>query len=954
MEEKPIIYNKLVRDKIPNLISAQGQKPNTKIIERANLESHLLFKLIEESHELIKSTTNEQFINEIADIIEVLNAILEYRQIGWDEVNQHITLKREERGNFSQGVFLLSVGSNPHGIDQTDVCLPQLITKSSEISLLELFKSELKSAATLYIATAFITKGVYNLLIDPLSNFASQGGKIKILTSVMNSFNNPDDLCRLLDYIPDIKLKIFYPNPGEKEFDFSIAPPPFHLKCFMFERKHTNNSMIIGSSNFTKGGFSSNYEWNYFSSSEVNTPFMSRAAPFSNAVKEFMNYWENESIDFAEPFISLYRNRWEETYTLRGKLRQLELSIQKKHDVEPRPAQVQALKNISDNRKYGIKRTAVIAATGLGKTHIAAFDFKASNMKNVLYIAHREFILNKSLRVFRDILDNKTFGDIYSGNSAVDLKKIVAIESQSVFSMIQILSRNQNYTKIPYDYFDYIVVDEFHHSQAKSYRDIINWFSPKFLIGLTATPERMDGRDVLEICNNNISYESRLFHAINNQWLAPFQYFAIYDESDYSQIRWTGRYDDQELDKILIDDTRAELVITNLNRYLPSSGKIKVLAFCSSKNHAHYMNRKFNELGCKSQLVLGDTPPKARDSIVKELQDENSTLQIICSVDVFGEGVDIPYLTHILLLRPTQSFTVFLQQIGRGLREAPGKDFVIILDFVGNFRQSYVARLVFSEYRNVNDLKERVGNLKDIGKIKPPYGCSVSVDTGVQRIWNSEIEKIIRKTDKKNVLKDLYLEIKENLGYDRSPRIMDFYVNPVEFDPSVFIKTFGNWLRAKEFFQDISGYEKELLDTTGERFLEHLEKNLNPNKSYKMVVIYYLLRTELNRTNWSIEEIAEGFKDFYLKNKHYISDYKDLNRVDNPSSYPISKIISHFKSKPLNFLSDKPHKFFHLDKISNSFIIKNDVSVYWKNQEYRKMIKDRNDYVFHSYFNRKQ
>jgi superfamily II DNA or RNA helicase len=292
-------------------------------------------------------------------------------------------------------------------------------------------------------------------------------------------------------------------------------------------------------------------------------------------------------------------------------------------------------------------------------------------------------------------------------------------------------------------------------------------------------------------------------------------------------------------------DTRAELIFNNLCKFLPSTGKTKALAFCSSKDHAQYMNRKFNELGkaagIRSLCLLGENSIEEREEgAILRLQYEKDSLQIICSVDLFGEGVDIPAVSHVLFLRPTQSFTVFIQQLGRGLRPMPEKDFLVALDFVGNFRQSYVAPLALKGYHSTTDFQD-ARRLKNPER-ELPAACHVSVGTEVQRIWDQEIMEILKPKSRFEALQAIYRELRANLG--QSPAIMDFFANPSAHDPYAFSqekKFGGNWLRVKECMDDLTEYETTLLDTPAEQLLQHLESELSPTKSYKMVVLKSLL-----------------------------------------------------------------------------------------------------------------
>ena len=965
MSGECIQYNKLVRDRIPEIIQKDGRYPSTGRLDAAELESHLKLKLIEECHELFRVQTDEDFAKEIADIAEVLHSLAAARSVSWDTVEEERRRKRNERGGFDSRIFLFSVcdkrakahkGSEGRSGDRPDVVAPQLVTKESELSFLDIIKRETQDAVAFNVATAFYSAGMHNLLIDTLIGFTKRGGRIRLLTSIMNHFNNPDDLAILQKLVPRVELRIFYPAVRNGDRDFTVPPPPFHLKCYLFEKPNGVNSLLIGSSNLTAGGLRGNYEWNYFSNSEINAPLASERSAFQEAMIEFERYWKRDSVEFSGDFVSSYKPLWEEARNQRRKLSETLLRLSEK-DVRPRPAQKEALENLESSRKRGTDKTAVVAATGLGKTYLSAFDFKNSGLRNILFIAHRENILRQALGTYRNVLEDERFGVILSGNSPPEDRARLTEGGESVFAMVQTLSKRSTLESLDRGHFDYVVIDEFHRSQANSYRKILRWFKPKFFLGLTATPERMDGRDVLEHCDGNIAYEIRLFEAIENRWLVPFQYYAIHDETDYRSLRWTSRgYVEEELTELLDSDTRAELIVRNLRKFLTSSGKIKAMAFCSSQVHARYMNRKFDEMGIAAACILGKSSPEERESVMTRLEDEEDDLEVICSVDVFGEGVDIPSVSHVLFLRPTQSFTVFLQQLGRGLRKAPEKDFVVVLDFVGNFRQSYVAPLALRGYHNVQEYIADEGRHTEK---KLPALCHVSPDMEVVRVWNSELKRILRKTNRKEALRDLYYEIRDNLR-DRSPAIMDFYANPAACDPDVFIKTFKGWLRAKQEMDDLDPRERDLLDTPGESFLYHLERELNPVRSYKMVVLKGLLQGSSERhgsrekTEWTVREIAERFKRYYLDHPEAREDYVDLARSEDPGGYPLKRVESHIKKMPLHFLSDKEDKFFLLDGEAGTFKLKEEIAPFWRDSFFRSLVEDRVEYALKRYFHSKR
>lgn len=953
----PNIYNKLVRDRIPAIIRKAGKTPCYSHLsnQRERIDA-LRMKLLEESQELFSAESQESFLKEAADMLQVVQQLAREHDIPWETVLDVLATRNNERGGFLDGIFLHAVWNehppdNRPNADKTPAT-PRLLTPESDESVVDVIRRELRNSSTCRIATAFCTRGMLNLLIRPFQEFVDSGGSLQLLTSTMNHFNNPDDLNHIQDHVPGLKLRVFFPGfNDDSEGPPAELPPPFHLKCFLFEKKDGHHSLIVGSSNLTRAGLSGNCEWNLFSNSEVNLPFPGRDAHsiYSEAQDLFSRYWEGDAVPLSERFLAFYRPLHERARRARQAFEDVVEQPAQKHSLTPRPAQREALEELNRRRWLGVERTAVIAATGLGKTHLAAFDFQRSKLENVLFVVHRESILRKARETFADVLGDKTFGTILTGHSAEDDRARAVQPASSVFATIQTLSQPQVLEQFSSYHFDYIVLDEFHHSQAPSYRRVLGHFEPQFFLGLTATPERMDGRDVLEFCEYDVAYEARLFDAIDNRWLTPFQYFAIHDETDYSRIRWTGTgYDEHELEKHLSRDTRAELISSNLRQYLPADGKVKALAFCSSKGHARYMAEQFNQRGFHAAWLLGESSEEERSRAVARLQDEGDPLQVICSVDIFGEGVDIPALTHVLMLRPTQSVTVFLQQLGRGLRRMPSKDFLVVLDFIGNYRNSYVAPLVFRGFSDPAEYK-RQGRP---APFKLPAECTVQADTEVRRIWDDEFRRVLKPKNIRERLADVYRELRANL--DHSPSILDFFANPEACDPHKFVKTFENWLRTKEFMEDLNAYEREWLGTPAEAFLQHIEKELNSVKSYKMVVLMVLLNTDTSRTKWTVAEIAEGFREHYLEHLEQMWDYSDMARSSDPRTFSIEKVVRKLSDMPLNYLSDTEDKFFHFDRQQATFSLKSEIHPFWENPVFREQVADRILYALKRYFHRKK
>jgi superfamily II DNA or RNA helicase len=803
------------------------------------------------------------------------------------------------------------------------------------------------------IATAFLSASDTNPLVLPLRELVARGGDVEILTSVMGFFNSPETLRAFRDWGDGLELRLYHEAPEEPFELLSGAGRAFHAKTLLIEKHEPPHVLAVGSANATAAGMERNVEWTYLSDFEVNVALGELPSPYARAVDLFDTIWKNLSFVPSDDFLERYEGLHRRSESLRRELRKIRSEPEENKEsgvsaIAPRPAQQAALKAMAEMRRDGIYRYAVIAATGIGKTMLSAFDVRNTGVRNVLFLAHRETILDQAMSDYDKVLPGRKAVKIQGGDSLRAVR--VNQESLLVFAMVATLGRYENFRKLPKDYFDYVIVDEFHHASASQYGNVLGHFTPRYLLGMTATPERMDGQDVLSVCDRQVAYEVRLLDAIDRRWLAPFQYYALHDSTDYSRVTWTGKgYDDHELEVALSQDTRADLIVRNLRRFQPASGSRKCLAFCSNVGHAQWMARAFSARGITAAALVGTTSQRDRVQLIERLQADDDPLEILCSVDVLNEGIDVPSATHILLLRPTNSFTVFLQQLGRGLRLHRGKEFVVVLDFVGNYRKSSVAPLALQGRNTLSAEALGVGNVETF---LPPHGCYVDADTEVRRIWEKDLRALRPRKSPVEVIRDALEEITRDEGdvsLVRLPELFTFMVGSRGIESDV--RRAGGWLRARVELNIAGDYEESLLETAGEEFLRHVEEELNPNKSYKMAILHAILDIAAEdvaagnpvSSSWLTDELAQRFLAYYLTNARRIADWTELAKQQNPVDFPLQKAATHIKKMPLHRLSDTDSKPFSLD--SHIFSVKDRYVPYWQADRFRDLLRERVEYA---------
>jgi len=534
------------------------------------------------------------------------------------------------------------------------------------ISLDTELKREIKSSDKIYWLVSFIKWSGLRIFKKELEDFTRSGKQLKVITT---SYMGATDAkaVEFLASLPNTEVKLSYNTQRER----------LHAKSYLFIRNSTFDTGYIGSSNLSHSALTSGLEWNLKITAQEIPHIIKKS------LSTFETYWQ--SSDFEQ-----FDGKAASREKLNNALKEAKGSFSNNHsyhfEIKPFPHQREILEQLHTERElHNRYRNLVVAATGTGKTIISAFDFARFYQQNpqakFLFVAHRQEILKQAQSAFRGVLKDSNFGELWVGNHQPN-------HYNQLFASVQSINNNIERLNLSSDFFDYIVIDEVHHITASSYRAILNNFQPQILLGLTATPERHDGGNILSDFGGVIAAEIRLPEAINRRHLSPFQYFGIDDETDLSQVPWNkGRYDISELSNVYThNEQRVNRILLSLNEIVTDISIMRALGFCVSRDHANYMMTKFTLRGIACDVLTSDN---SNEREIKQQKLRQGTINILFVVDIFNEGVDIPEVDTLLFLRPTESLTIFLQQLGRGLRLVDGKECCTVLDFVGNARSEY-------------------------------------------------------------------------------------------------------------------------------------------------------------------------------------------------------------------------------------------------------------------------
>jgi superfamily II DNA or RNA helicase len=615
-----------------------------------------------------------------------------------------------------------------------------------ETRMLDVVRRGFEVADEVRIAVSFTRCSGLGLLVDPLRELAERGGRALVLTSTYQCITQPEALETLLG-LPNVDTRV------------QSGSTAFHAKFWWFRGGH-GAECWAGSSNLTKGGLSTNLEWNLRSVDP---------ARMEETRAQFHKLWSRDDVGrLDDDLIKRYRRAYLDLHRPPARSPYLVSDVS---SVQPNPAQREALGRLSELRESGIRRAAVIAATGVGKTLLAAFDVEQAGARQVLYVSHRLEHLLQAERAFQRVPSSLRCGVVGGGRDEPGAD-IVFATIASLRNRPDLLARA----------WEYLIIDEFHHAEAKSYEILRPIRERAFLLGLTATPERQDGHDVLEWCDWNIAYQVRLPEAIERGWLLPFHYFGIADDTvDFEAINWRKL---KVVEDALSIEARAAHVLQHALERGFDGTKRATVGFCAGVRHAKFMCEFFNRVGQVAAFVSGDDAVTARVAIYERLADPSDPLCWLFVSDVLNEGVDLPAINSVLFLRPTESATLFLQQLGRGLRLCPGTEVLTVLDFVGHHRSSWVA-LHALDAPGAGGRRTAL-TPKDV--IRPPLGCEVVLQQRTREI----LAKIKRFTTKKEVCADAYVRVREALGHPPMP--IDLWGRTDVPDLGDFRASYGTWV----------------------------------------------------------------------------------------------------------------------------------------------------------------
>ena len=730
----------------------------------------------------------------------------------------------------------------------TGLTQSELFTGSNAgVSLESEIKKEILSSDKIYFLVSFIKWSGIRIFEKELREFTKRGKQLKIITT---SYMGATDLkaVEFLASLPNTEIKVSYNTANER----------LHAKSYLFFRDTGFHTGYIGSSNISKSALTSGLEWNLkVTNSEI-----------SHIIKKFQKtfetYWEDKEF---EVFTQAQKQKLQ--LALKNDSIKDTNNFSTFFDIKPHHYQEEILEELQVQREvHNRYKNLLVAATGTGKTVISAFDYKRFKQNNpsakLLFVAHRKEILIQARATFQAILKDNNFGELW-------VDGITPLSYEYLFTSVQTLQKNIEKLSLTKNYYDFIIIDEVHHIAAKSYRPILQKFEANILLGLTATPERMDNENILDDFCGVTASEIRLPEALNRKLLCPFQYFGISDSVDLQNIKWqNGKYQTSELNDVLSSEKRVGEIITKCEEYLTNINDVLAIGFCVSQEHAKFMSNKFCNAGLKADFLISGS--SNRDDVKSRLLKKE--INYLFVVDIFNEGVDIPQIDTILFLRPTESLTVFLQQLGRGLRFAENKECLTVLDFVGNARDEYDFE---GKFRNLigktsNSVKDEIEN--EFPHL--PLGCSIILEKKAK-------EHILTNIKKATILgrRRLISKISNYKNQTTLPLTIKNFtkINNLSLEKLYKKDSFSKLCYEANIVKDFSEInEKELIRAISKKWL------LTRSHSY-FEFILELIDNNFNFTKEVLEKSKESFLmlyyDFFQDPNMFVSLIEGIKYIGN-------------------------------------------------------------------------
>lgn len=820
-------------------------------------------------------------------------------------------------------------------------------------------KMSIQRAERIDIIVSFLMESGVRMLLKDLREALERQVPIRILTGNYLGITQPSALYLIKKELGEQVDLRFYNETGRS----------FHPKSYMFHYPGYSE-IYIGSSNVSRSALTSGIEWNYRFSSETDP------SNFLMFYETFNDLFQNHSIVIDDAELKRYSKNWHKpavsadlarydlaeessknaaanrsgssTLDVRTNVdTDINADINKTTDTsifslfQPRGVQIEALYALRDSRAEGATKGLVQAATGIGKTYLAVFD--SAGYQHVLFVAHREEILKQAAVAFRNVRRSEDYGFFCGWEKATD--------KSVIFASVATLGREEYLTEqyFPSDYFDYIVIDEFHHAVNEQYRRIIRYFHPKFLLGLTATPERMDGRDIYEICDYNVPYELSLREAINKGVLVPFHYYGVYDATDYSSVHLVrGHYDEQELTALYRGNmNRHDLIYKHYRKYHSR----RALGFCCSRAHAEEMAGEFSQRGIPSVAVYSNANgefSEERDRAVERLRQEE--IRVIFSVDMFNEGLDIASVDLVMFLRPTESPIVFLQQLGRGLRTSKGKEYLTVLDFIGNYEMAGKCLGLLSGDGHA-EAESGAANTESGTEPKYPDGCQVDFDIHLIDLFE-EMGK--RSLTMKERIGQEYRRIRE-LQNGKVPTRMELftYMQGDIYEYCIRHAKENPFRRYLEFVKeqgDLTEAEEQLYGSICREFIAILETT-DMQKVYKMPILYSFYNHGELRMEVTEEQVLAAWKEFFdtgtnWKDFHAGITYEEYRKMSDRQH------LSKAKSMPVKFLKSSGKGFF-IEKEGFVLAIREELRAWITNPALVAQMKDILEYRTMEYYRRR-